>query len=215
MEAVRAAVRRETGGPEAIGHRAAQTRQKVLDAADRLFAEKGYSAVAVNEIAVASGVRLPTLYQYFSGKAGIFAVLVGDRAIEMMAHRVDDWDAETGRDGLHRVIHEYVSTYARNAAFFRAWEDATQAEPAIAALRREWNMVYTMRFAAAIGDGQARGFVGTDGDPVELARWLTRGLESYCFDVMIFDPPATRPTVDAIAEVLTDSWANALQLSVR
>src|SRR5688500_7120519 len=65
VEAVRAAVRRETGREEAIGARAAQTRQRVLDAAERLFASKGYSQVAANEIAASAGVRLPTLYQYF------------------------------------------------------------------------------------------------------------------------------------------------------
>ena len=44
VDAVRAAVRRESGGPEAIGERAARTRQRILDAADGLFAERGYSA---------------------------------------------------------------------------------------------------------------------------------------------------------------------------
>ena len=212
VEAVRAAVRRESGGSEAIGHRAAATRQRVLDAAEQLFAEKGYSAPSVNEIARTAGVRLPTLYQYFSGKSGIFAVLVGERAIEMMAQGVDEWAPESGREGLRHVIHEYVATYAKHSSFFRAWEDATQAEPSIAKLRREWNTVYKLRFAEAIRSGQERGLVGADEAPHELARWLTRGLESYCFDVLLFDPPATPPSIDEITETLTGIWADTLKL---
>jgi AcrR family transcriptional regulator len=213
VEAVQAAVRRESGGAEAIGQRAARTRQRVLDAAEALFGEKGYSAVAVNEIAVAAEVRLPTLYQYFSGKSGIFAVLVGERAIEMMAQGVDEWDPASGVVGLHRVIHEFVATYAKNATFFRAWEDATQAEPSIASLRREWNMVYKLRVAEAIRMGQTSGVVGSGDDPHELARWLTRGLESYCFDVLVFDQPSRKYSVEQIADALTDIWAATLQLS--
>ena len=211
-EAVRAAVRRESGGSEAIGQRAARTRQTVLDAAEQLFDEKGYSAPSVNEIARAAGVRLPTLYQYFSGKAGIFAVLVGERAIEMMAQGVDEWAPESGREGLRHVIHEYVTTYNKHLSFFRAWEDATQAEPSIAKLRREWNMVYKLRFAEAIRSGQEGGQVGAEESPHELARWLTRGLESYCFDVMVFDPPSEPRSVDEITEALTEIWAATLQL---
>lgn len=214
VEAVRAAVRRESGGSEAIGQRAAATRQRVLDAAEQLFAEKGYSAPSVNEIAQRAGVRLPTLYQYFSGKSGIFAVLVGERAIEMMAQGVDEWAPESGRDGLRHVIHEFVATYHRHLTFFRAWEDATQAEPSIAKLRREWNTVYKLRFAEAIRAGQENGLVGATEEPHELARWLTRGLESYCFDVMVFDPPAVMPSVDELTETLTEVWADTLRLQL-
>lgn len=214
VEAVRAAVRREAGGEEAIGQRAERTRQKVLAAAEELFAYKGYSAVAVNEIALAAGVRLPTLYQYFSGKSGIFAVLVGQRAIEMMSQGVDEWEPSSGESGLHRVIHDFVATYAKNIEFFRAWEDATQAEPSIASLRREWNTVYKLRVAGAIRSGQEAGIVAATGDANELARWLTRGLESYCFDVMLFDPPANAASVDQIADLLTVVWRDMLRLVV-
>lgn len=212
VEAVRAAVRRETGRSEPIGQRAAKTRQRVLDTAEALFAEKGYSAVSVNEIAVSANMRLPTLYQYFSGKSGIFAVLVGQRAIEMMAQGVDEWVPESGAEGLRRVIHDYVATYAKNSSFFRAWEDATQAEPSIASLRREWNMVYKLRWAEAIRAGQEMGLVGSQEEPRELARWLTRGLESFCFDVMLFDPPRRQLSVDEIADIVTLAWANTLRL---
>ena len=210
VEAVQSGVRRVTGREEPIGLRAAQTRERVLTAADALFAEKGYSPVSVGEIANTAGVRMPTLYQYFSGKSGIIAALVGQRAIEMMAQGVDDWVPESGAAGLRRLIHDFVATYERNRAFFRAWEDATQAEPAIASLRREWNAVYRLRVAESIRAGQEHGSVANHDDAHELARWLTRGLEAYCFDVLVFDPPPDPATVDQITEVITDAWSRTL-----
>jgi AcrR family transcriptional regulator len=210
VEAVRAGVRRVNGREEPIGARAARTRGRVLEAADTLFAERGYSPVSVGEIATAAGVRIPTLYQYFSGKSGIFAALVGHRAIEMMAQGVDEWVPESGLDGLRRVIHDFVATYERNRSFFRAWEDATQAEPAIASLRREWNAVYRLRVAESIRAGQEQGVLAADGDPHELARWLTRALEAYCFDVLVFDPPSPPARVDGITELIATAWARTL-----
>jgi AcrR family transcriptional regulator len=51
----------------------ARTRAAVLDAAQRLFAERGYQSTTVREIAEAAGVTERTFYRYFEGKEGIFA----------------------------------------------------------------------------------------------------------------------------------------------
>ena len=51
----------------------ARTRAAVLDAAQRLFAERGYRSTTVREIAEAAGVTERTFYRYFEGKEGIFA----------------------------------------------------------------------------------------------------------------------------------------------
>jgi AcrR family transcriptional regulator len=42
--------------------RAAQTRSRILDAARRLFTERGYAATSVQDIALAAGVSVDTLY---------------------------------------------------------------------------------------------------------------------------------------------------------
>jgi AcrR family transcriptional regulator len=59
---------------EEIGRREANkraTREAVLDAARRLFAERGYEATSVREIADAAGVGERTFYRYFDGKRGV------------------------------------------------------------------------------------------------------------------------------------------------
>ena len=53
-------------------------RHRLLDAASRLFAQKGYAATTVREIVEEAGVTKPVLYYYFSNKEGIYLELMGD-----------------------------------------------------------------------------------------------------------------------------------------
>jgi len=50
---------------------AAETRRKILDAAEQLFIERGYAATAMPAIAAEAGVALKTVYLAFGTKAGV------------------------------------------------------------------------------------------------------------------------------------------------
>jgi AcrR family transcriptional regulator len=50
---------------------AAETRRKILDAAEALFARQGYAATAMPAIAEEAGVALKTVYLAFGTKAGV------------------------------------------------------------------------------------------------------------------------------------------------
>lgn len=55
---------------------AQQTRQAVLDTARRLFAERGYDATSLQEIADALGVRKANVYYYFRTKSALLEELL-------------------------------------------------------------------------------------------------------------------------------------------
>ena len=57
------------GGRRTQAERAAATRQALVAAARRLFAERGYDAVGTEEIVRAAGVTRGALYHHFGGKA--------------------------------------------------------------------------------------------------------------------------------------------------
>jgi len=48
------------------------TRQQILEAAARLFAEKGYEGMTMKEIAREVGIKAPSLYAFFENKEDIF-----------------------------------------------------------------------------------------------------------------------------------------------
>ena len=51
---------------------APNARERVLDTAIRIFAQKGYAGTSVREIAEKAGVSKPVLYYYFKSKEGLF-----------------------------------------------------------------------------------------------------------------------------------------------
>lgn len=56
----------------------ADRRARLLELAARLFAERGYHAVSIEELGAAAGVSGPALYRHFSGKQDVLAhLLVG------------------------------------------------------------------------------------------------------------------------------------------
>lgn len=52
------------------------TKERILESALFLFAEKGYEGVGVDQIAEQAGLRGPSLYNHFKGKEDIFNSLV-------------------------------------------------------------------------------------------------------------------------------------------
>ena len=47
------------------------TRERLLETASHLFAEKGYASTSVREIVARAGVSKPVLYYYFQSKEGL------------------------------------------------------------------------------------------------------------------------------------------------
>jgi AcrR family transcriptional regulator len=58
---------------------ARQTRTRILDAAERLFAERGYATSTMEAIAGAAGVAVDTVYAAFGSKRGVLSGLMDIR----------------------------------------------------------------------------------------------------------------------------------------
>jgi AcrR family transcriptional regulator len=58
---------------------AGQTRMRILDAAQKLFAERGYAAGTIESIASAAGVAVDTVYAAFGSKRGVLKALLDVR----------------------------------------------------------------------------------------------------------------------------------------
>lgn len=65
--------------------RAHETRQRILDAAARVFASHGYAAGTTNRIAAAADISIGSLYQYFPNKDAILVELVRRHVTEGVA----------------------------------------------------------------------------------------------------------------------------------
>jgi len=62
---------------------AAERREQLLRTAVTVFAEHGYHATSMNDVAEAAGVTKPVLYQHFSSKRQLFIELLEDIGAEL------------------------------------------------------------------------------------------------------------------------------------
>lgn len=92
---------------------AAARRAQLIEVGREVFAERGYGATSVEEIANRAKVSKPILYDHFGGKEGLYAVVV-DRELEYILSRI----AEAVSSGSPRARLEQATlaylTYVRD-----------------------------------------------------------------------------------------------------
>ncbi len=52
------------------------TAERILDAAEALFAEKGFAGTTLRDVATAVGLRIPSLYNHFESKESLYAAVL-------------------------------------------------------------------------------------------------------------------------------------------
>ena len=92
--------------PKADARRGAgDKRERILDAAVKVFAKKGFHATRVSEVAKAAGVADGTIYLYFASKDDILVSLFEDRVEKLLAYMKDELPkSPTAAGKMRRVI---------------------------------------------------------------------------------------------------------------
>ncbi len=66
---------------------AAQRREQLITIGRQLFAERGFDATSIEEVASRAKVSKPVVYEHFGGKEGLYAVVV-DREVRALLDRI-------------------------------------------------------------------------------------------------------------------------------
>ena len=114
----------------------ARTRERLLAAAARIFARKGYAGATVEEIAEAAGYTIGALYAHFGGKQEMFLELMSSRANRRRTAVAEILRADDGRDPVD-ALAEYL-------------ERTGSPDPDLMALRAEF-WLYAVRNPDAMG----------------------------------------------------------------
>ncbi len=115
-------------GPRRTGSRA--TRERILDAAEKLFAERGFHAVSVRDITQAAGVDVALVNYHFGGKQSLFedvlrrrAAVLNEERLRRLAAVVDD--AAPQPPQVEAIIdaftHPLLDRSARGGAGWKAY----------------------------------------------------------------------------------------------
>ncbi len=165
---------RRTAVEEALGRRtrlpAAERRRAILEAACRVFTDRGYLSATTAEIAGAAGVSEPILYRHFGSKRDLYLACL------------DEAWAQLRRIG-EAAIASGGSFAAMTAAYMKARERVRlvdlwlQALPVASSdqqirrfLKKQLREVHDV-YAEAIREGQRRGAVHADRDP-DAEAWI-------------------------------------------
>lgn len=94
---------------------AAERREQLISVGRQLFAERGFDATSIEEVAARAKVSKPVVYEHFGGKEGLYAVVV-DREVRGLLNRIGNaLTAGHPRELLEQAalaLLEYVETEA-------------------------------------------------------------------------------------------------------
>ena len=152
-----------------------EVRDRILEEATRLFAERGYGGAAVREIVEAAGVTKPVLYYHFGNKEGLFLETVRlhmGRLGLVMSQAVAGPGPVPLR--LERFLTSYLDWLAANQDALklmvacRHTPDDGQPELDMMSMHRQHGEI----LAGLLAEGVSQGAVRSDVNPQDLVMGL-------------------------------------------
>jgi AcrR family transcriptional regulator len=92
-----------------------RTAERILDAAEALFAERGYAGTTLRDVATAAGLRTPSLYNHFPSKDSLYAAVLerGSRPVFEALSEVVAEPQASDRD-LGRLVERVMALVAEH-----------------------------------------------------------------------------------------------------
>ena len=155
-----------------LSSRGVQTRTRLLEAAEQVFADVGYHEASIVKITEAAGVAQGTFYLYFEGKKQVFDELVVD-----LNRRVRHAMKEASSKGTTRVESEvlgftaYFRFTSEHKALYRIIRQAEFVSPEM--LRYHYDRL-SEGYVEALTEAVESGEIG-DVDP-KVTAWALMGM---------------------------------------
>lgn len=185
--------------------RSRRKQEGLLDAAERLFATRGYDQVTADDIAAAAGYGTGTFYNYFANKTQAF-IMVADRH-EQAVLPVLAPVAEALRSGgdVRALVGEIVRAILVSKCAVpwlrRTWNRLVLTSDEVAAYHRESNGAWEREVARLLADGMATGRVQPV-DPEGMARVLRLLVDSVTDEVVIVGDLDPDVAVESVLRLL-------------
>jgi AcrR family transcriptional regulator len=117
-----------------------RTAERILDAAEALFAERGYAGATLRDVATAVGVRTPSLYNHFPNKESLYAAVLerGIRPVLDVLTEVVEARDRSDRD-VRQVVERTMTLVGRRPEIPRLIQHETlSGGQHLTPMLREW-----------------------------------------------------------------------------
>ena len=155
-----------------------ERKQQLVEAAEALFTERGYSATRISDICARAGVAKGLFYWYFPTKESLFAELV--RSMRQSLRRAQAAAMDATADPVTRIrqgSEASVRFMAEHQSYF-ALLDVERADDAIAGVLQEGSDVYAADVHRLVRDAQEAGLV-PDGEPAFYTAGILGAVSSF------------------------------------
>ncbi len=183
-----------------------ETRQHILRAALKSFAQCGYAGTSVQQIVSEAGVSKPALYYYFADKAGLFQALVDrahDERYELMQAAAEN--GGTVGEKLEAIAAAIFEFSLRNRELMRLQFatafGASGESPGLTKCREKGRQNFEL-IRSLIKVGQDSGELAAQFTVDELAMGIYGQLNSYVMVRLLMpDCPLDRATAKGIVQL--------------
>jgi AcrR family transcriptional regulator len=182
----------------------AERRALIVEAAGRLFGERGYDATRLDEIAAAAGVTKPILYRHFDSKRDLYLALLERHRADLSGF-VAAMPAEgSTRKRLQAVLDVWLDYVAAHSYSWKMLFRDTGGGQQIATRRREVHAEARAVLVELIDSLAATPIPRREREP--LAELMSMGMAALVL-WWIEEGTVTRP---AVLDALTTAWVRLL-----
>jgi AcrR family transcriptional regulator len=190
-----------------------QTRDRLLDAAERLLARLGYQKTTMEDLAREAGLGKRTIYLHFAGKEEVMLSTI-DRIVERLLHSLREAANSGGpaAQRLRRMIRLRVMfRFDSVRDYYQGIDDPFRAiRPAYMARRARYFAAESEVFAAVLAEGAERGELAVD-DPREAAFDLILATNALLPSALSTRELGGREEVEARARRIADLLIDGLR----
>jgi AcrR family transcriptional regulator len=185
--------------------RGVATRRRVLLGAESLFAQRGYEATGMADVAERAGVGVGTLYHHFPDKRALLLSLIddwGDRELEHRRGRdvVERFLGESPRAAFSDDLRRSYERLQREGGFYLVLLELAERDSDARQRLNRINQLGDERLRDLLVLGQHRGVIRAEIDPLAAAVLMRRSIEAAATEVFVHR--MTHP--ERVLEGLTD-----------
>jgi TetR/AcrR family transcriptional regulator len=160
--------------PQRVQSRSERTRRELLEAAEFLFAERGFHATRLEDVAERVGIRKPSLLYHFPDKRALYDAVLGELVGGLMTRLQGILGGDSSlADSIEAAVDAWVSYVGERPAIARILlREVADARPGYPSLFVQHALPLLGLMNQTIRAGQRRKiFLGID--PIHLASTVT------------------------------------------